>query len=160
MPSGLPQLTLPTFRGWGVGGGHTSESQPKYPLLCRWCIQSLVWPRVQFLPQKLEGDTVNIFNARGLVQADTGDFWFPFSPLPLSRFLTLIPCSVFQMSVLLRTNQRLYFTNVTLSRLWGGCGDNEGLQRCETDRLKWIIRTESFCFANDTLQEIGSLSSI
>lgn len=66
-------------------------------------------------PQKLEGDTGNIFNARGHVRADAEDFHF--SPLPLSRFLTLIPCSVFQMSALLRTNQRLYFTNVTLSRL-------------------------------------------
>lgn len=68
-------------------------------------------------PQKPEGDTVNIFNARGHVRANTEDFCFLFSPLPLSRFLTLILCSVFQMSALLRTNQRLYFTNVTLSRL-------------------------------------------
>lgn len=83
-----------------------------------------------------------------------------FSSPSLFHFLALIPSSVFHTSVLLRTNQRLYFTNVTLSRLWGGCGDNERLQRCETDRLKWIIRTESFCDANDTLQEIGSLSSI
>lgn len=54
-------------------------------------------------------------------------------------------------SAALRTNKRLYFANVALSRLWSGREDNEGLQRCETDRLKWIIRTESFCDADDTL---------
>lgn len=111
-------------------------------------------------PQKLEGDTVNIFNARGHAQANIEDFSPLLSSLSLFHFLTLIPFFAFQTSLLLRTNQRLYFTNVTLSRLRGGCVDNEGLQRCETDRLKWIIRTESFCNANDTLQEIGSLSSV
>lgn len=74
-------------------------------------------------------------------------------------FLALVFCD-FQTSVLPRTNQKLHFTNVPLSRLRGGCGYNEGLQRCETDMQKWIIRTESFCDANDTRQEIGSLSSM
>lgn len=64
-------------------------------------------------PQKLEGDMVNIFNARGHVQANIEDF----SPLLSSLSLFHFPFFAFQTSVLLRTNQRLYFTNVTLSRL-------------------------------------------
>lgn len=102
-------------------------------------------------PLKPEGDTVNIFN-----KATTRAIWRTFT---LSQ-VWLPSRLVFQTSKLLRTNQKLNFTNVTLSRLRGGCGDNEGLQGCETDRLKWIIRTESFCDCNDTLREIGSLSSI
>lgn len=72
-----------------------------------------------FSPKKLEGDMVNIFNTRGHIQANIKTF-LPSSllfSLSLFHFLALIPPSVFQTSVLLRTNQRLYFTNVTLSRL-------------------------------------------
>lgn len=67
--------------------------------------------------QKLEGDTVNIFNTQGHFQANIEDISPFFHSPSLFHFLTLIPSCVFQMSVLLRTNQRLYFTNVTLSRL-------------------------------------------
>lgn len=111
-------------------------------------------------PLKLEGDMVNIFKAR----PPTGWNGVLFSPVCFSISVfpssLLSPSPVFQTSVLLKTNQKLHFTNVPLSRLWGGCGDNEGLQRSETDMVKWIIRTESFCNANDIPQEIGSLSSI
>lgn len=49
----LRQLTFPTLGGKNVS--HTSKSKPKYPLLCLWCIKSLVWPWIQFLPQKTGG---------------------------------------------------------------------------------------------------------
>lgn len=68
-------------------------------------------------PQKLQGDMVNIFSTRGHVQANIEDFSPLFSSLSLFHFFARIPFSVFQTSVLLRTNQRFYFTNVTLSRL-------------------------------------------
>lgn len=51
------------------------------------------------------------------------------SPRPLGLALSLslffnVPSS--KLSALLRTNQRLYFTNATVSRLRGGRRDNEG----------------------------------
>ena len=78
-----------------------------------------------------------------------GSLAFPVPPLSLSLLPLAVPNS--QLSALLRTNQRLYFTNVTLSRRQGGPWDNEGeRERRGTDRQKWIIRTESFTEASDT----------
>lgn len=115
------------------GGFHTSEGKPKHPLLFLWCIKSLVRLWILFLPKNWMV-TVSICSIHH-VQDHVWATRFPFLcftfqlalPHALPLILFLISSSVFRMSVLLRTNQRLYFTNVTLSRLWCGCGDNEGL---------------------------------
>lgn len=118
--------------GWG-GGFHTSEGKPKHPLLFLWCTKSLVRLWLLFLPKNwmVTLSICSIHHVQDHIWARLFLFLcfalcFTLShALPLILFL--ISCSVFPMSALLRTNQRLYFTNVTLSRLCYGCGDNEGL---------------------------------
>lgn len=117
----------------GEGGFHTSEGKPKHPLLFLWCPKSLARLWILSLPKNsmVTLSICSIHHVQDRVWARLFPFLcFTFS-LALSHalllILFLISCSVFRMSELLRTNQRLYFTNVTLSRLWCGCGDNEGL---------------------------------
>lgn len=78
----LRQFTLPTFGG---GGSYFREQTKISPIMSvMHQIPGVALSLVS--PQKLEGDTVNIFNTRGHVQANIEDF---SSPLLFPFFVSL-----------------------------------------------------------------------